>query len=211
MNVAVTEPNQTAPDLSITLSSTISGGFGENQAPISISTPTLSGGVDLEKHVVVQVPVDGMPQLSADLVFKWSLPNVDASLPLGSWGSPTFSLNNVEVDLGSILGSLARPIAKDINAIVQPLQPVFDVLSQRIPGLSDISELLGGKQVTLISLDQTLQSLPAGLLPTDLTNALHSVVTLRNYADTINDLASAASGSLTLAASTSRVPMARPC
>ncbi len=202
MNVTVTQnpppnplpPNYNPHDVSVTLSSNVSGGIGNNEGSLGISDPTLSGELNLNKHVLVQVPVDGMPQLQGDLLLNWSLPNVGAGAPLAGWGAPTFALNNVQLEIGSVLGSLAKPIAKDVNAIIQPLKPIFDVLQDRIPGLSDLSELLGGQQVTLLSLDQELSSLPAGLLPPQLVDSLNSIVTMRNYANTIDDLASAASG-----------------
>ena len=51
---------------------------------------------------------------------------------------------------------------------------------------------LGGSPVTLLSVDSILSALPDP--PTGLLNAIHSIETIRNYVNTIEDVASAAAG-----------------
>src|SRR5207244_3356443 len=109
------------------------GGLGANDPPIDISMPKLSGGLDLEAHVEAQVTHAGMPKIETDMVFKWMLPDVSADVPLGtSWGAPDLEFNHVKIELGSLVGSLAKPIADDVHSILKPLQPVFDILQKRI-------------------------------------------------------------------------------
>ena len=197
MNVSVTDntpgEDPADADLSLTVSADVSGGIGASDPPITISNPSLTGFMHLNTQVEVQTPAPGVPKLQANLVLNWDMAGVDANSPLGgNWGNTVFQLNHLQVDLGSILSSLAQPIAQDIKAIIDPLQPVFDVLQDRIPGLSDLSELLGGPEITLISLDKTLSALP--IPPTPVLNALDSVIKLANYADTIDQLASLGSG-----------------
>ena len=195
LNVLVTDNTPgTDPadaDLSLTLSSDVTGGLGTNDPPIEISTPHLTGGLNLQAKVEVQTTGDGLPKIQTDLVFQWTLPDVSANVPLGSgWGS-ILQFNNVEADLGSMLGSLAQPIAKDVNEILEPLQPVFDILQKPIPGISDFSEAVGQGEVTLEGLSSLLK-----LLPEDpgIVDVIDEAEKLRNYADTIETLAHDASG-----------------
>jgi hypothetical protein len=183
-------------DLSLTLASDITGGLGPDDSPIDVSTPKLTGGLDLNAHVEVQVDHDGMPKIQTDMIFKWKLPDVSANVPLGpSWGAPDVEFNKVQIDLSSILGTIAKPIADDVQSILDPLQPVFDVLQKRIPGISDISEALGFGELNLLSFDKLLNSLPEGVpVPTGLVNVLNEAQTLNDYFNTIERLVHAASG-----------------
>jgi hypothetical protein len=210
LNVLVTDRTPgIAPedaDLSLTVTSDVTGGFGANDPPISISTPHLGGGlvvngqnlaVNLDVDVEVQATAigDGMPKIKTELVFQWALPDVSASVPLGtSWGAPLLQFNHVQIELGSLLGNLARPIADDVESILEPLQPVFDILQAPIPGVSDFSEAVGNGKVNLLSLDTLLQNLPGGVLPQGITDVLNEAHTLIKYYNTIHDLVSVAGG-----------------
>ena len=95
LNVMVTDKTPgTAPedaDLSLTLTSDITGGLGANSPPLGLSAPQLTGGLDLDAEVEVQVNGKGMPKIQTELVFQWNLPNVSSCSPLGSWGAPCCS------------------------------------------------------------------------------------------------------------------------
>ncbi len=193
-NTPGTTDPKTQADLSLTISAPVTGGFGAGQSPIGLGSPELSGDVNLNTHITVQATGHGLPQVQTDMILQWTLPNVDPNSPLsGSWGAPTLAFNNVQLELGSFLGDLAAPIAQDIDSLIEPLKPMFDVLDQRIPGFSDISETLGGPQINLIEVDQLINALPASL-PVPFANALNSVVKLRNEITTLDQLAASASG-----------------
>ena len=201
LNVLVTDhtPGTDAgdEDLKLTLTSDITGGLRQNDPPLNVDIPHLTGGLNLDAHVQVQADAigKGMPQIQTDMLFKWMLPDVSANVPLGtSWGAPELAFNHVQIELGSLLGNLARPIADNVESILEPLQPVFDILQKRIPGLSDISEALGQGEVNLLSLDKLLQDLPGGVVPSGIADVLNEASTLIRYYNTINDLVSAASG-----------------
>ncbi len=110
----------------------------------------------------------------------------------------------MQIELGSLLGSIVQPIAADVKAILKPLQPVFDALQARIPGVSDISEALGGGEINLLSLSQALSALPVP--PTDLVNVINEAATLRDYANKINTLAGSANGAIDLGSFTITAP-----
>ncbi len=83
------------------------------------------------------------PGIGADLVINWA-DVVD--------GTPTVAFNNVSFQLGSFLSDFVRPILKDIQAFTKPMQPVNDVLTAPLPGLSDLSNLVGGGDVTILGI-----------------------------------------------------------
>ncbi len=178
-------------DMSLTLTSDVTGGFGENDPPIGVSAPKVGGDVNLNAHVKVQADGQGMPQVETDLVLQWHLPDVSASVPLGgSWGAPILRFNNVQVGLGSLLSNLAQPIADDVKEIIAPLQPIFNLLDEPIPGLSDLSEDVGLGPINLVGLNHGLYGL--SVLPPEITNMINVAEKLRSYATTVDRLASLA-------------------
>ena len=53
------------------------------------------------------------------------------------------------------------------------MQPIFDLLEEPIPGVSDLSEKIGGDQVNLLFMSKALSALPNP--PTELLNVINSV------------------------------------
>ncbi len=171
------------PDLTLTLTSTVTS--------TGISAPTIGGQLDLNMRLLVKVDSEGMPQLQTDFIFKWGIGSpsgpIDPRIPLGAaWGSPTLQFKDVQLSLGSLLGGVARPIARQVKEIIEPLKDVFDLLERPIPGINDISQEVGGPTVTLLALANTI---PA-VLPPQLLNMIRSADTLRGYYQKIDSLAS---------------------
>ena len=71
---------------------------------------------------------------------------------------PTIQFNDVQVDIGSFFSSFVSPIISKIQTLTKPLQPVVDVLTKRLPVLSDLSDLVGQGDVTLEKLLDTAMS-----------------------------------------------------
>ncbi len=88
LNVSVTDKTPgTDPedaDLTLTISSDVTGGLESGDPPIDVSTPTIGGGVHVLTTIEVQAGGEGMPKLRTDLRLDWTLPNVSASVPLGT-------------------------------------------------------------------------------------------------------------------------------
>ena len=185
LNFNVTDANPDA-DLTLTLTSDVNSSFG-------ITTPQIGGSLNLLANLVVQVPAKGMPQLRTDLRLNWVLPNVSADVPLGAaWGTPTLRFENVSMNLGSLLGDIVQPIATHVKEIIEPLDPIFDLLQARIPALSDLSEVVGGPTITLLSMSKALSILPNP--PSQLINMIESADRLRVFSETVNALAGLAGG-----------------
>ena len=94
------------------------------------------------------------PSISADFHLDWSF---DTNSPIQS---PSVSFDNVGLDLGSFVSNLLAPILSDIQSVVntQPLLDIQKILGTPIPGLSDLSKLLGQGNITLMSLIQVVAS-----------------------------------------------------
>ena len=61
------------------------------------------------------------------------------------------SFDNLHLDLGDVLDKFMKPVTKEIKKITGPLQPIVDVITAPIPVVSDLSELVGGPQITMLS------------------------------------------------------------
>ncbi|MCY2928621.1 MAG: calcium-binding protein [Planctomycetota bacterium] len=143
---------------------------------------TLSGdaGIHLKNHLTFNGSAV-FPSLRADFDLTWHFgvgTVVDPGGSLAGFGDePQIGFNNIQLDLGSFFSDFAAPIVGKIKSVLDPLQPVFDVLNVRMPVLSDIGFLRGlfdensdGK-VTLLETVDTLNPSPE----TKLLEAVNSV------------------------------------
>lgn len=89
-----------------------------------------------------------MPGLSADfhLDWSWSSNNPQDTTP------STLSFDNVSIDPGQLLQHALGPIANQLNKVLSPVQTEIGYLTQPLPVLSDLSNLVGGGDVTAASL-----------------------------------------------------------
>jgi len=65
---------------------------------------------------------------------------------------PTLALNNIQLNLGEFLGKTIAPIIRRVEDIIGPVKDVVDLLTNPVPGVSDLSELAGAGEVTLLDL-----------------------------------------------------------
>lgn len=126
------------------------GPGGDNRVPISqlgslTASATITGDVTANLHLVTDLGTAKLPSISTDLLVNWSA-NASLNSGLSQWGSkPTVSFGDVSVDLGSFFDKVVKPVFQQINDVLAPVQPVLDLLSTEVPG---VSELLG-RPVTL--------------------------------------------------------------
>lgn len=86
-----------------------------------------------------------LPSITTDFVLNWDLSwDFDGGL-VGS--APTISFENIALDLGFITEFIS-PVIDSINSVIEPIQPFLDILTARIPVLSD----LFGRKVDLLTL-----------------------------------------------------------
>jgi hypothetical protein len=89
-----------------------------------------------------------MPGLSADFHLDWSW---SSNSPQDTAPS-TLSFDNVSIDPGQLLQHALGPIADQLNKVLSPVQTEIGYLTQPLPVLSDLSNLVGGGDVTAASL-----------------------------------------------------------
>ena len=115
----------------------------------SLVTPTL--GLDANVHLGLNVTFGGnleFPNFSTEFVLQW---NLNGTSPDASAGPQKLEFDNVALELGSFVTRLLGPIIHDVKSVLDPVKPVLDFLTTRIPVLSDIpglKELLGDGSVT---------------------------------------------------------------
>ncbi|MDO9455448.1 calcium-binding protein [Nocardioides sp.] len=65
--------------------------------------------------------------------------------------------NDVKLDVGDVVAAIATPF-QVVDPYLAPIRDVVDVLRSPIPVISDLSELAGGDEVSLLSLLETLSA-----------------------------------------------------
>lgn len=108
------------------------------------------------------------PRLLAELDLDWEWDSDPAAE-----GDLEIHLNNIQIDIGTFLSRFIIPILKQIQEITGPFQPVIDILSQRLPVLSD----LAGKTVTLLDLAAAF-----GFLSPNTAKFISALVTIADLA-----------------------------
>jgi Ca2+-binding RTX toxin-like protein len=108
------------------------------------------------------------PRILAEfhLDWMWSLQN-------GS-GHPTVAFTNIYLDLGTFLSDFLGPILSKIQEVTEPVQPIIDVVTARLPILSD----LAGKKITLLDLAEVFGLLEPSTV--DFISDVLAVVSLIN-------------------------------
>ena len=111
-----------------------------SQTPTFAATLTGDARVDLNTTLSFKGSTD-FPSLTAELVVTWpfSGSTVDAGNSLAGFGTePQVEFDNIELDVGSFFNNLVGPVLHDVKTVLDPIQPLLDILTARIPVLSDI-------------------------------------------------------------------------
>ena len=106
-----------------------------------------------------------MPNLEGDFIFNWDPVAVVDLLTNGfefalESGRDLIAINNVALDLGSFLGDFLGPIVSQIQEYTEPLQPVIDIITAPIPGISD----LAGRPISLVDLAAEFGEFDPGMI-----------------------------------------------
>jgi Ca2+-binding RTX toxin-like protein len=82
------------------------------------------------------------PRVLADFSLYWRWDLKDGAQ------TPRIEFKNLRLDLGSFLGDFLAPILKEIRKVTEPVQPIIDVVTAKLPILSE----LAGRKITLLDL-----------------------------------------------------------
>ncbi len=122
----------------------------------------------------------GLPKILADFAFAWGFGDVtidgnhigvDAEHP----ELPLLELGNIRLDIGSFLGDTIGPFIGDVYDVIEPIDPILDILTDPIPVLSD---LLG--PTSLLDVAATF-----GIVDPSLVTALELLDQVVDFASTV--------------------------
>jgi Ca2+-binding RTX toxin-like protein len=165
-------------ELSLALEIDLPSTPGNNKLPLSQLldidpielVPTLEATVDLFWRLETKPDFGGadtsngaMPKLLATL-------DVTATANLSvagfSFSGLNASVEDVQLDLGSFINEFLGPIITEVQKFTKPLQPIIDVVSAPIPGISQLAELVGEPPVTLLTLFEAISGNDLTLIKT---------------------------------------------
>lgn len=89
-------------------------------------------------------------------------------------GTPEISFTDIYLDLGTFISDFLAPILDKIQDVTEPIQPIIDLVTARIPILSD----LAGETITLLTLAEVFGLLEPSTV--DFINDVLQVITLIN-------------------------------
>gem|GEM_PF-3274052 len=124
----------------------------------------VSGGLNMDLHFVTGLSpsevanfgadAPSLPVFTGDFRIGWSFGG-GAGTDIEAFASatdPTISIDDVTLDVGSFASDFLRPIAGELDRFVKPLKPVLDTLNAPIPGIKELSELLGMSPPTMLDM-----------------------------------------------------------
>lgn len=114
----------------------------------------------------------GFPKIAADFEFHWSFGDDN-----GETTNPELTLGNVQLDVGSFLGETLGPFIRDVYEVIEPIDPILDILTDPIPVLSD---LLGPTSLLDVAAE-------FGLVNPGLVTALELLDQIVDFAGTVAD------------------------
>jgi Ca2+-binding RTX toxin-like protein len=123
--------------------------------------PKLTAGVNIDW--LLKATVDegaGFPGIQTEFQLKWAWSN--AAPGSGADNDLSIAFLKVQISAGKILGEVLGPIIQQIKKVTDPLQPVIKTLYAPIPVLSDLSHLVGGDDVTLVSIAKAFSTIAGG-------------------------------------------------
>jgi hypothetical protein len=141
----------------------------------------LSSQYDLS-DILGFLPAVSLPRILADLDATWSL---------GQSAPTSICFTNVRMDLGDFFAGFGGKSLDALNAAVEPIRPVLDILTRRLPVLSDIGPAVsaldrdGDGNVTLLDAAAML----GGVRDTRMIAGLSYVVDLLDSVRAVNSAA----------------------
>ena len=122
----------------------------------------LHAGVNIDWLLKAKIGDDaGFPGIQTEFRLKWAWDNAAPGDDSGA-DPLTISFKRVQIDAGAAFGQIIGPIIHEIKKVTGPLDPVIKTLYAPIPVLSDLSHLVGGDDVTLVSIAKAFSTIAGG-------------------------------------------------
>ncbi len=128
---------------------------------------SVSAKVNIDWHLEASADA-ALPGIGTDflLTWKWAASTGNDGKPVpakpGNPAGLTIAFNNVTLNAGKFFGDALKPYLQQVVDATKPLQPVIDTIFTPMPVISDLSKAAGGKEVTIATLAETFNTLPAG-------------------------------------------------
>ncbi|MCS7090886.1 MAG: Calx-beta domain-containing protein [Verrucomicrobiota bacterium] len=118
------------------------------------------------------------PRVLADFTLTWRADtNQGATLP-------QIDFTNLRLDLGTFVSDFLGPVLREIRKVTEPIQPILDIVTMRLPILSD----LAGRKITILDMAEAF-----GLLEPSTRDFIENVI---HVVKLINDLDGIGEGSI---------------
>ena len=150
--------------------------LGDLDAAIGVTADAevnLALTLGLNKDLLPDTISAALPTLQANFLLDWSVGGPISDLTLDG-GLNLIEFRDIRVDLGSFLSDTIGPVVSKIQEITEPLQPIIDIVTARIPVLSD----LAGRTVTLADIAAAFGDFDPGMI-----YAVADIVSLVNSID----------------------------
>jgi Ca2+-binding RTX toxin-like protein len=98
---------------------------------------SLTGAADINFGLVAGTSFAALPELHADFVLNW---NFDGNDLQGSL--ERVAIENISLDLGSFISGFAGDILGRVQSVLEPIEPIVDVLTAPLPVANDLEFLV---------------------------------------------------------------------
>jgi hypothetical protein len=145
-----------------------------------VTTGNLNLDARFTGHIYVNLGIvagfgdnSGFPSVQSNFQFTWNFNS--AQTGTGLFGdAPVIRFNQIQLNLGSFFSDFVRPILVKVQEVTRPLEPIKDILTARLPILSDFQPAIdllnpgsGHTSVTLLDVAHVLDpDLDTGLIDT---------------------------------------------
>jgi hypothetical protein len=118
-------------------------------APSTSPSAKLAGAADANVRLLGNFAgsSNDFPGIDTDFHLHWTFDSANPSA-----NHPDVSYDQVYLNLGKFLSNVVGPIFHDIQTVTEPLEPVLKVMGYPLPGLSDLSHVIGQGDITLWTL-----------------------------------------------------------
>jgi Ca2+-binding RTX toxin-like protein len=127
-----------------------------------------------------------LPSILGAFHMHWDIANFTGSTTDGS--RLTFNstpdelgLDALHLDVGVFFSEFVQPMVRDVGKAAKPLHPIIDTARAPLPLVSDLSQMVGGPKVTLL----TLLELANGGKPLDM---IENLIALIDFINRVDDL-----------------------
>lgn len=112
--------------------------IGSEAGAPDLVAANFSGDADVLFAISAGTTFEGLPELDADFVLDWEFDGSDLS------GSvQRLAIENITLDLGSFVSGFAGDVLGKVQSVLQPIQPIVDILTTPLPVANDIDFLVG--------------------------------------------------------------------